>query len=261
MHEMKLTKVVIKQACLYVGAFVLTYTITPNLTNYPRFANNGVRALVLILKPSQGLWTMLIFVMDKLYMLRNANPRNEQLKRFWPAFCHLIRNPRSLSGAYLSQMSIVRHHGEEAERNVNREREFELEIGRDDSVDSEVNDNEGSSNMVLWNFNSSGSGGNSGPKSRASIPSDQEDMFCNEKDISYISKMDDSIIDVSFARSSAGESCLGAVSSIGVSYSQQGVVDDDDDKSQEGQKQDSNMYDDSRKFAMELSRDLSRNKK
>ena len=72
MRNLKKTRVVIFQALMYIGAFILTWSFNffSELFNIANYTLDACNSLIF---PLQGLWNLLIFMFDKTYSIRRKN--------------------------------------------------------------------------------------------------------------------------------------------------------------------------------------------
>ncbi len=115
--KLNATRLIIRQAIMYILAFFLTwiFVIIPWDASSPKI----IEVLESILLPLGGFWNMLIFVHIKILLVREANPViDSNLK----AFMVLIREPDTVPEMVLSGMENVRVV----------DRTFELEQGPND---------------------------------------------------------------------------------------------------------------------------------
>ena len=120
-NAQKMTRIISKQALMYIGAFVITWII-PMLTVVEAIgALYWVQVLRMIFQPSQGFFNMLIFFYHKVHIIR----RNDEVRTVGDALRILFKSPRE------SPEFVLVHNIEDVLYN-----DFKLIILSNDHVDA-----------------------------------------------------------------------------------------------------------------------------
>ncbi len=107
--ESEVTRVLLTQACLYIAAFVLTWVwflVVAIETQRNAYFISGRNFMIArsIFRPLQGFFNAIIFIYQKVYLLRRANSR----LGFMGAIFQAIKSPRTIPVMLISGMDVAR---------------------------------------------------------------------------------------------------------------------------------------------------------
>ena len=104
---LKYTRVLIYQALMYIGAYLLTWIFT-FLSGAFNIASFELDAINSVLFPLQGFWNLLIFLYDKTYLIRQRDEgSNSTSISLWQAFKMILTSPSDTPTFVVSQISNV----------------------------------------------------------------------------------------------------------------------------------------------------------
>ena len=106
LRSLKYTRVLILQALMYIGSYMLTWVLTV-LSAAFNIASIELDAINSVLFPLQGFWNFLIFLYDKTYLIRQHDKNGRDI-RFWAAFKQILASPSDTPPFVLSSFSIVK---------------------------------------------------------------------------------------------------------------------------------------------------------
>ena len=105
LRSLKYTRVLIFQALMYIGSYMLTWVFNALSAIYG-ISNFNLDAINSVLFPLQGFWNMLIFLYDKTYLIRQHDKNGHDIS-FWMAFKQILTSPSNTPTFVLSSISIV----------------------------------------------------------------------------------------------------------------------------------------------------------
>ena len=105
LRSLKYTRVLILQALMYIGSYMLTWVFNA-LSAIWSISNFNLDAINSILFPMQGFWNLLIFLNDKTYLIRQHDKNGHDIG-FWMAFKQILTSPSDIPTFVLSSISIV----------------------------------------------------------------------------------------------------------------------------------------------------------
>lgn len=117
LRDLKYTRVLIFQALMYIGAYMLTWILNLLSASF-NIAGFELDAVNSVLFPLQGFWNLMIFLYDKTYLVRKRDKSDTYIS-FWMAIKRILASPSDTPAFVVSNLSNV--HIELREENVPEE--------------------------------------------------------------------------------------------------------------------------------------------
>jgi hypothetical protein len=105
LNSLKYTRVLILQALMYIGSYVLTWAFNA-LSAIWSISNFNLDAINSVLFPLQGFWNMLIFLYDKTYLIRQHDKHGRDIS-FCMAFKQILTSPSHTPTFIVSSISVL----------------------------------------------------------------------------------------------------------------------------------------------------------
>ena len=106
LRSLKYTRVLIFQALMYIGSYMLTWVFNVWSGTF-NIASIELDAINSVLFPLQGFWNLLIFLYDKTYIIRQHDKNGHDIS-FWMAFKQILASPSDTPTFVLSSISFVK---------------------------------------------------------------------------------------------------------------------------------------------------------